>query len=514
VETHLQSCPACYSLVEGLRAENRFLAEVLQETPEETAAVPAPAVAAGPMDILWTGLAVLGAAAGLRVALGWLAALEGPMGVTWLNPFSVTVQWNLFFSSLFYFIQEGAVMLLSNIVAVSVTLLTLLFGAAGLFLLRRRPSAVAVLATLAFALALAQPVGAVETRGGESVSIGSEETLDDTLVVHAETVNIDGIITGDLVAHSRSVRVNGTIKGDVICFAQTLELDGTVEGNVYTFAQWLTVRGKIVRTAFAFVQKFHLDSHGGVEGDVFAFTADADFDGTVGRDVYASAGMTDLRGSIGRNLAVRTGRLTLLPSARVGGNLTARVKREKNVRIDPAATVAGKTEIRLPELHPSRFLQPKFYFLQAVWLAAAFLTGLLLNWLFPALFTTRLETTGALLRTLLWGFLALVVMPVAAIVAAVTLVGLPVGLAALVLWLAGLYLSGIFVAVLVGRALMQAPAEAKQAFALPLLVGLLILAVVTKIPYVGFLLTFLVILLGLGIGVSQIRRAWRPATAA
>ena len=42
----------------------------------------------GPLDILWTTVGVLVAAALLQPALAWLAGLSAPLGADWLNPFS------------------------------------------------------------------------------------------------------------------------------------------------------------------------------------------------------------------------------------------------------------------------------------------------------------------------------------------------------------------------------------------------------------------------------------------
>ena len=144
-------------------------------------------------------------------------------------------------------------------------------------------------------------------------------------------------------------------------------------------------------------------------------------------------------------------------------------------------------------------------------MAAAFLTGLLLFWLFPALFAVRLETAGAVLRTMGVGFLALVATPVAAFVAAITLIGLPVGLLGGVAWLAGLYLAKIFVGAFLGRALMRS--AGRRSFAVTLLVGLVISLAAVSIPYAGWVIHFLFLLLGLGIFVLQVRGYWLGSRA-
>lgn len=517
IEAHLSGCSRCQALVEALRAENRLLADVLLEVKEAPSSQPVSARATQPLDVLWTGLAVLAAAAGLQAVWTLLSGFEAPAGANWLNPFSVTSQWSLFFRTLFYFIEEGAAVLISNIVTIVVFTFVLLVLAGMAYLLRHRPAGAAVLACLTLAVAVSLPAGAVDVRSAKkkALVIEQNETLDDTLIFHGETLIVKGTVTGNVIAFAERVEINGTVQGDLISFAGMVLINGTVDGNAYTFSKATTVKGRVARSLHSFSSTTRIESPGSVAGDVFAFTSDASIDGAAGRDLYAFAGMTHVEGSVGRNIYARTGRLGVGAAANVGGDVTAYVKKQEDVQIDPGATVAGMTDVHLPTPRPSRFLRPKFYVWEAIWLAAAFVLGLLLNWLFPALFQPRLENAGALLRTLGLGFLILVATPVAAIIVAVTVVGMPLAVISLVLLLLGVYLAKIFVAAFVGRALAGGREGQPPAFALQLLLGLAILFVAMNLPYLGGWIAFLVILLGLGMAALRVYRAWqRPAAVA
>ena len=90
------------------------------------------------------------------------------------------------------------------------------------------------------------------------------------------------------------------------------------------------------------------------------------------------------------------------------------------------------------------------------------------------------------------GFITLVTVPVAFIILAVTIIGLPVALLSLALWGAGIYLSKIVVAEFVGRSIL------KTRNAVSLLAGLVLVVVAVDLPWIGGLINFLLILLGLG----------------
>jgi hypothetical protein len=250
-----------------------------------------------------------------------------------------------------------------------------------------------------------------------------------------------------------------------------------------------------------------------VDNDIFAGGGDTRLDGVVGRDVSVLTGTLDSSGTIGRNLQASTNLLTLASTARVGGNLEAHLDKKDQLQIEPGASVAGKTDVIIKKA-TNHYLESKFYFWQAIWMAGAFVIGLLLHWLTPTLISGRLDTGRALLRSAGVGFLAFVAMPVAGIAACITLVGIPAGVLAIALFLAGLWAAKIFVAAAVGRGLVTGRGGTAPSFPLALLAGLVTVFVAINLPYhVGGWLTLLVILVGFGLVVDGVREDLRRRRA-
>lgn len=398
-----------------------------------------------------------------------------------------------------------------------------------LYLLARRRSSLPVGLLAGLALLLLPSAGsAVEVRHGGNVRISSSETIDGTLIAAGDTVNIDGTINGDLIVSGRSVNVRGRVKGDVLCATNTLDFSGEAEGNLFSFMQTLNLRGRVERNLYGWVQTLQIANGGRVGADVVAGTSNGRFDGTVGRDMLLFAADAQVDGSVGRDVRAYAGDITFSPPARVGGNLNLFVKGREHVHLDPAVSVGGKTDIQTQKAEPSRYTRPKFYFWEAVKMAAALLTGLLIAWLFPPLFRGQLGQPGdvaalagfsagadgkAVLKAAGVGFLALVAAPAAALILAVTLVGLPIAILTLFAWLAGLYLAKVFVGAFIGQGILKSQAGQPRPLALTMLLGLFIIYVVTDLPYVGGWVTFLVILLGLGIAVTRAFGHWRRSTA-
>ena len=386
---------------------------------------------------------------------------------------------------------------------------------------RSRPSLRFVRPLLLTTLLLCWPtLGlAVEVRVSKEASsrivVGSDERIDDTLIATGETVTIDGVVSGNLIAAARRVTVNGTVEGDLITAAQEVELPGTVEGNAFTFSQEIEVNGEVGGSLHSFAEQVRVHQEANVEGDFIAFGSEVSADGSVRRDVLAFAGMTDVRGRVGRNLTAWTGRLSLLAPAEVDGNLTAHVGDADDVQIEVGATIGGQRDIqvRAPGDDRSRFARPGFYLWQAFRLGTGFVTGLVLFLLFPVLFANRPGSGAALLRNVGVGFLTLVATPVAAVIVMVTVFGLPIGLLGLLCWLVGLYFAVLVVAAFAGQALLKKPFDRLGSFAPALLVGLLLWVVVTSVPFLGALVRFFAVLLGLGVIVNQVRGRFQSREA-
>jgi len=119
----------------------------------------------------------------------------------------------------------------------------------------------------------------------------------------------------------------------------------------------------------------------------------------------------------------------------------------------------------------------------------------------------------ATLRTAGIGLVAAVTLPVAAFLACITIVGLPIGIATFVLGAIGLYFAKAVVAQLIGRALFRGPQGAPH-YAATLLAGLTIIMVAINIPFVGGWVSLAVTLLGLGMIVTVLFAHFgRDATA-
>lgn len=415
-------------------------------------------------------------------------------------------------------------MLASLTTTVSALLLAVGFVAGATLLWRRRqtPRFMLVTFSLLVALGLAQPAAAVEHRAQKkgTITIRADEVVDDTLVIHADHVNVDGTVTGNLIVFCGDLNMNGTVKGDLLVFTGHARIKGTVEGNVFAFAGNTEVSGRVAQSVHAFTGNFLLPQGAEVGGDAFGFAGAANVDGEVKRDLVTFAGATIISGTVGRHVRARTEALNVKSSARIGGDLKARVVKQDKVEIDPAASIGGKTDITIAPARTSPWLNPRFYVQKAVGLAVVFLLGLFLYWLVPVLRAARLAGGSELGKQIGVGVVALVVPPVVACVLFILLIGIGILAKAFliatlipmlitVLWLLTVYMSKVVVGLAIGQTLTKSPPGAPSGVAMPLLLGLVVVFVLINVPYLGQVLNLGVWLIGLGIGILHLWRHHR-----
>jgi len=99
-----------------------------------------------------------------------------------------------------------------------------------------------------------------------------------------------------------------------------------------------------------------------------------------------------------------------------------------------------------------------------------------------------------------WGAIILIVTPIAALIACITIIGLPLGLIALALYTIAICLTQLFVGLFIGQLIIGGSrgVESRAALVGALVLGLAILSILRLIPYLGAVIWLATILFGLG----------------
>ena len=507
VSLHTQTCTRCLTLLRALDRESRLLTRSMMEEDEPLPMKLAEFHEQVKRSLGWIWGVVFGLAALGVYALytgyvePWQLQLE-QAGFGGSNLLSL-----MFFQSALWKGWQSMFTLVEFVALASVAG----FAAFAVRKYLRRGTALAVMfASLGLLAAFATPASAAEFRKNDTVTIGKEETVKSDLYAMGDHIRVEGTVDGDLFGFGQSVEVSGHVTGDVICFCQSLRISGQVDGNLRSMANNITIVGNIDKSASTFTELFTLDPTGKIGHNLTSFTKSLTLDGTLGRDLLSMFGKATINGSIGGSMSAKGENLTINNGASIGG--TAKFEGDNPADVSSGAKLASPLEYKKMQ-HKSHSVRGSGYYVWSIiWAAAYVLFGLVLLSILPGFSreaSDNVENVGASFGL---GVLVVFAVPIAALIACVTVVGLFVGLSTLFLWYASLYFAQIIVGSTVGQWILGRATDTWSLIG-RMVVGICILRAAMAVPFLGIWIKIGVIIWGMGALSLAIYRRLQPALA-
>ncbi|MCF7860483.1 polymer-forming cytoskeletal protein [Patescibacteria group bacterium] len=367
----------------------------------------------------------------------------------------------------------------------------------------------AVFAISAFVLPAS--VFAAEIKSSENLHIPQGETIEGNLYAASNNIIIDGDIAGDLIALAKSITINGRLEGDLIALAQNITVNGEINGNIRAISNTAILSGLVARNVNFIGNNFSVGENAQINWDLLTGALNTDIKGIIKGNVYGNSDTVSLSGKIGKNFnfsnSSHAQRINISPEANINGDLY--YNEETEIFIAENANIAGKTEIIKREAtnknQPSRNIWSFIYKVFAILIIGLVLISLGKKHL-SELNTLIQEKTG---KAFVWGFLASLITPVAVIILIFSIIGIPLALITAILWIILFCLAKIVVALFIGKYLLaklNKENTSDKNLIFSLIIGVVILYLFFAIPYVGWLLSFLVSSLGLGIILIYLKK--------
>jgi hypothetical protein len=507
VSLHTKTCTHCLTLLRALDRESRLLTRSMLEQDEPLPARLAEFQAKVKRSMQWLwgvvfGLAALGVYALYTdyIAL-WEQNLE-QAGFGGTNLLSLLV-----FQGAFWKGWQSMLTLVELVALASV-------AGFGLFAvrkyLRRGTSLAVVFASVGLMLMASTSVSATEFRKAESVQIRKDEVIKSDVFAMGNHIKVEGTVDGDLYGFGEQVEIPGHVMGDVICFCQSLRLSGQVDGNIRGASNNITITGNVTRSVLYFSELFTLDSNGSIGHSLTNFSKSLTLDGKLGRDLLAFFETGSISGPIGGEMRAKGDSLNISSSASIGGK--AYFEGGKPAYVSAEAKLASPLEYKKLEHKSDMERGTGYYFWRIIWASAYLLFGLVLLSLLPQFSreaAANVDNAGASIGL---GVLVGFAVPIAALIACVTVVGLFVGISAFFLWYASLYFAQIIVGAAVGQWMLGRTSETWP-FIGRMAVGVLLLRVIMAIPYLGVWIKIAAVIWGVGAISLAIYRRLQPVMA-
>lgn len=405
-----------------------------------------------------------------------------------------------------------------------------------------------ILALIAFLLFfIPMPALSSDVRFAKDLTIAANEIVNDDVYLAGDRVRIDGTINGDAIVAGSEIIINGVVTGDVLAAGRSIIINGKVNDDIRMAGQSIALESNAQIGDDAMLAGWGLEQLTGsnIGGDLHFGGFQALLAGNVSQNVVVGTNSLELRGTIGKNVQatvlgdpnilqflpqperelpqIPLG-LTIGDTAKIGGNLSYRSTQAG--QIATGARITG--QVKYKNIEAERVYAESRNPLNPLWaivwqiqrLLALFLVGwLLLHWV-PRWTQGLAETLQTQpWQCLGWGAVGAIALVPAAITISIIMVlfgslfavTLPmfipplIGVGFLTYIVLGLgfslivaYLAPVAVSLLGGQRLMQWLRPTETSPITTLGIGLLVFAILTAIPVVGWIVGLIAALLGLG----------------
>lgn len=365
-----------------------------------------------------------------------------------------------------------------------------------------RLSALALLATLMLLPAL--PAAAERTQS-DFVLIPEGDVIAEDLYAAGDVVLIAGLIEGDLVASAFSeVRIEGEVRGSVTVIASRVVITGNVGGSLRAISPDVVIDGRVGDDVLVTGWTVELSPGSEIGRDALVWAREALVRGRVGRNLEGQMRTAVVGAQVAGDVDITVSDLTVTDATEVAGDLV--YVGDDDAQISNEATVGGSL-IAERALAPNVRIRAMLLLIRVLMTIAMVAIGLGIIWASP---DRSIAAAGAVTekpwQALAWGT-GLVSIPIAMAVivwlfvswsprsTGLPLLGIfaPIVFAVFGILLLSLLAAPVPVAAAIGRRV--GPARSVYAW---FVIGIILLLIVTLVPWLGIVVMALTALIGLG----------------
>lgn len=338
-----------------------------------------------------------------------------------------------------------------------------------------------------------------------NISVSRHQKIDSAFFGVGQTVNIAGTINGDVYVAGQTVTVSGTVNGDVLAAGQVVNINGNVAGDIRVAGQIVNVNGNISRSATIIGQTVSLDQKSAIGTDLVASANSVTLNGYIRRDVTIGGNSLVVAGNVGRNLGSYITSLTLGSDSRIGGNIN--YTSQNNLIKQSGATVDGNISRQEP-IQTKPAVSPGAIIIDIVWsILALSIIVVAASFLIPRwLEVVTRQALPAPWRALLVGLVAIAIAPITFLLLLISVIGVPLAVIGLLVWLVLVLVGYIFFAYYLGRLVFYKNGQTPLATGLT---GGLVAALILHIPIINVFMVLIGGCLGTGMLLLEFK-ARRP----
>ena len=352
---------------------------------------------------------------------------------------------------------------------------------------------------------------AAEFGTGQTYSLPKDKTVSQNLYAAGGTVTVSGRVIGDFTSAGGNILFSGSVSGGLVAAGGTVNVLGPVGASARVVGGTVNVNAPVSGDVMVFGGTVNIGPDSSVGGDVIVFGGNVSVDGAVTGNIRAWGGNISINGPVNGGAYIKGDNVSIGDKAVISGNLE--YSSPAAAKVSLSAKIKGKTVYTEYKAPANR-----------VWLWGAIgawailkLGMLLVLALFMTLVFKRfshevvLSTLQNFISKIGAGFVILIVVPAAAVLLFMTVLGIPIAALLMFSYLFSVILSSLFGAVALGawisKKFFKSPvyrADAKAA-----VLGALVYWISAFIPVLGWMVRFAFFLAALGaMGILWKERVW------
>jgi len=358
------------------------------------------------------------------------------------------------------------------------------------------------------ALASTAALAAQAPQAGDTVNLRG--TMQEDAYAAGGTVFSSADIQGDLVASGGNLLMDGKVNDDVLMFGGTINLTGTIGDDLRAMGGTVIINSTIGGDVAVAGGQLSLGPRATVQGRSMMAGGSIEVAGTLMHGLQAAGGRVIISGHIHGDVDLEADRIEIVKGAQIDGNLSYRSPQEAS--IDPGAQIQGTISYQPSEWQRAEGPGNAFFMITLAIAAVVFYL------LFPGFSIGSLQVMRAeFWKSLGFGVVVLLVIPFLAIFSMAIVAGLWLGLPLLALYFVALVIGSMLGMTLVGDQLarwVRWELSSRGRRVLTILVAFLVVGLLQLVPFLGGLLTFIILLLGLGAGTIVLFRRYIASSTA
>ena len=287
-----------------------------------------------------------------------------------------------------------------------------------------------------------------------------------------------------------------------------IEISQPVQGPLVAIGGNVAVSAPVTGMVRLVGGKVTVGPNASILGDVKVAGGDVKLEGPIDGSLHVAGGNVRINGQVTGDATIAAGKVELGPDARIQGKLYFR---GENLYRDPAAQVVGGVEQRLTHGYWHERTAAERFAHGWFWTAGLMVLAALIAAALPGP-SNRMasELRDHPWVTLLLGFVALVTIPVAAILMMITIIGIPIGIVAILGYLLLLLVAYVWLAAVVGGLLLDRVKPEVAALAGwragMAVLAMLVIALLVRLPYIGGTAHFVALVVGVGMIAAAVFR--------